>query len=189
MIDGVSGIEWVTDEDYRPVRRACLLNLMSSLRTRPTSRTPLLPHLYDVFFVANDRIYAKVDRLLLEVLRDLADDPDRPFYAEGSPNAPIHGQLLARIPEPPSVRSRFTELTSFRAEGRPSMQVVVAVPPSDLSYTYAEMDLDLANPLQDLVGFFVHMGELVDGKATNHLDMRKVLAKSSAREFLYYTVV
>ena len=52
------------------------------------------------------------------------------------------------------------------------MQVVVAIPPPDLPHTYAEFDLDLANPLQDVLGFFVHMGELLDGKPTNHLDMR-----------------
>jgi hypothetical protein len=71
------------------------------------------------------------------------------------------------MPEPPDVKSRFTDLTSFRAEGKPSMQVVVAVPPPDLAHTYAEFDLDLGNPLQDVVGFFVHLGELLDGKPTN----------------------
>jgi hypothetical protein len=33
------------------------------------------------------------------------------------------------------------------------------------------------------------MGELFDGKPTNHLDLRKSLAKGKAKEFLYYTVV
>jgi hypothetical protein len=69
------------------------------------------------------------------------------------------------------------------------MQAVVAIPPPDLPHTYAEFDLDLGNPLQDVLGFFVHMGELLDGKPTNHLDMRKVLAKGKASDFLYYTVV
>jgi len=43
--------------------------------------------------------------------------------------------------------------------------------------------------LQDLVGFFVHMGELLDGKPTNHLDLRKDLARTKASDFLYYRVV
>jgi hypothetical protein len=47
----------------------------------------------------------------------------------------------------------------------------------------------LSNPLQDVVGFFVHMGELLDGKPTNHLDLRKKLAKTKAGDFLYYRVV
>jgi hypothetical protein len=35
----------------------------------------------------------------------------------------------------------------------------------------------------------VHMGELVGGDPTNHLDLRKKLAKTSAGDFLYYKVV
>ena len=66
--------------------------------------------------------------------------------------------------------------------------MVILPPPPSLAHTYAEFDLDLGNALQDLMGFVVHMGELLDGKPTNHLDMRKKLAKTSARPFLYYTV-
>jgi hypothetical protein len=68
------------------------------------------------------------------------------------------------------------------------MQVVVAVPPPESPHTYAEFDIDLGNPLQDVLGFFVHMGELVDGKPTNHLDIHKVLSRTKASEFLYYAV-
>ncbi len=188
-IDGESGLEWVEDSSYRATRQACLLNLMASLRTRPNQSAPLLPLVESVFLVAHDRMYAKVDRGLLARLQELADDPTRPFYAEGKPLAPIHGRLLTEMPEAPDVKARFSDLTSFRAEGKPSMQIVVAVPPTDLAYTYAEVDLDLGNPLQDLAGFFVHMGELLDGKPTNHLDLRKALAKSAAKDFLYYTIV
>ena len=188
-IDGEPGIEWVEDTSHRPTRQACLLNLMASLRTRPKQGASLLPLVDQVFLVSNDRIYTKVDRRLLALLQELADDPARPFFAEGKPHASIHGRLLTEMPERPDVKARFTDLTSFRSEGQPSMQVVVAVPPADLAHTYAEMDLDLGNPLQDLVGFFVHMGELLDGKPTNHLDMRKALAKSTAKEFLYYSIV
>jgi len=189
QVDGMNAIDWLEDANRRPTRQACLLNLLASLRTRPKLGAPLLPQIHSVFFVANDRIYTKVDRGLLDALQTLADDPVRLFFAEGSPRAAIHGRLLTQMPEPPDVKARFQALTSFRAEGKPSMQVVVAVPPPDLAYTYAELDLDLGNPLQDLVGFFVHMGELLDGKPTNHLDMRKALAKSSAKEFLCYAVV
>jgi hypothetical protein len=188
-VDSVDAIDWLNDTNRRPTRQACLINLLASLRTRPKLSAPLLNMVDDVFLVANDRIYAKVDRQLLNTLQDLADDPSRPFYAEGKPHAAIHGRLIDEMPEPPDVKASFNGLTSFRAEGKPSMQVVVAVPPPDLPHTYAELDLDLGNPLQDLVGFFVHMGELLDGRPTNHLDMRKPLAKSPAKEFLYYSVV
>jgi hypothetical protein len=189
VIDSVAAATWLADGNRRPTRQACLLNLLASLRTRPTIRTPLLELVHDVYYVGNDRIYTRVDRALVDMLQALSNDSTKPFYAEGTPHAPIHGRLLSGLPEPPEVRARFTTLTSFRGEGRPSMQAVVAIPPPDLPHTYAEFDLDLGNPLQDVLGFFVHMGELLDGKPTNHLDMRKVLAKARASEFLYYTVV
>ena len=188
VIDAVPGVDWLEDTSRRPTRQACLLNLLASLRTRPTNRTPLVQLVHDIYYVGNDRLYAKVDRALVDTLQALSNDQTKPFYAEGTPKAPVHGRLLSGIPEPPEIKSRFTTLSSFRGEGRPSMQVVVAIPPPDLPHTYAEFDLDLGNPLQDVLGFFVHMGELLDGKPTNHLDMRKVLAKAKAADFLYYTV-
>jgi len=189
VIDDVAAATWLEDEGRRPTRQACLLNVLASLRTRPTNRAPLVQLVREVYYVGNDRVYAKVDRSLVDVLQTLSNDPAKPFYAEGTPRAAVHGRLLSGLPEPPEVKARFATLSSFRGEGRPSMQAVVAIPPPDLPHTYAEFDLDLGNPLQDVLGFFVHMGELLDGKPTNHLDMRKVLAKARASDFLYYTVV
>jgi hypothetical protein len=188
-VNGMPAVDWLEDATRRPTRQACLLNLMAALRIRPNKGAPLIRMVLDVFMVANDRLYAKVDRKLLDSLQTLANDPKRPFYAEGTPHAPIHGRLLAEMPEPPEIKSSFKNLLSFRAEGAPSMQVVIAVPPADSPHTYADFDLDLGNPLQDVAGFFVHMGELLDGKPTNHLDLRKRLAKTGSAEFLYYTVV
>ena len=136
--------------------------------------------------VANDRAYMRVDRAFLERVEDLVLDPARRFYREGPPAARIHGRLLDEIPA--AERPGFTRLISFRGEGKPSLQMVIAVPPVASPHTYAEFDLDLANPLQDVLGFIVHMGELLDGKPTNHLDLRKSLAKTKAKDFLYYTV-
>ena len=189
VIDDMAAATWLEDGNRRPTRQACLLNLLASLRTRPTVREPLVDLVHGVYYVGNDRIYAKVDRSLVDLLQTLSDDPARRFYSEGTPRAQIHGRLLSGLPELPEVKARFTTLASFRGEGKPSLQAVVAIPPPDLPHTYAEFDLDLGNPLQDVLGFFVHMGELLDGKPTNHLDMRKVLAKARAAEFLYYTVV
>ena len=73
---------------------------------------------------------------------------------------------MTDIPESADVKARFQGLLSFRGEGAPSLQIVIAI-----------------------VGFVVHMGELLSGKATCHLDLRKRLAKTTARDFLYYKVV
>jgi hypothetical protein len=191
-IDGVAGATWAAAPDPRPTRQACLLNLLASLRVRPKVSTPLIDLIDHVFWAANDRIYARVDKLLLDVLLDLVDDDDQPFYAEGTPHAKIHEQLFVRMDEPADVKARFEGLSSFRGEartGKPSLQAVVAIAPADLPYTYAEFDLDLGNPLQDIAGFFVHMGELLDGKATNHLDLWRPLRDTPAGSFLHYRVV
>lgn len=188
-VDGVAAADWLEDTNRRPTRQACLLNLLASLRMRPSVGAPLVALVDHVFFVSNDRMYAKVDRKLLDTIEQLVLDQKKPFYAEGSPHAPIHGRLLSALPEPPDVKARFNQLSSFRGEGKPSMQAVIAVPPPHLPHTYAEFDLDLGNPLQDMLGFFVHIGELLDGKPTNHLDMRRTLAKTKASDFLCYTVV
>ena len=67
--------------------------------------------------------------------------------------------------------------------------MVLAVPSGvGPSHTYGDFDLDLGNPLQDVLGVFTHVGELLSGKPTNHLDLRKRLSKTKAGEFLYYTV-
>ncbi len=190
LIDDENAIVWLEDDAWRPTRKACLLNVLASLRVRPTLTGNLAQYVRDVFWMENDRAYATVDRELYEALEDLSDDDQKPFYREGYPQADIHLRLLARIPEPPERLALFPResLVSYRGEGAPSLQAVVATPPAGLDYTYADLDLDLGNPLQDFVGFVVHMGELLSGKVTNHLDLRKQLAKGAAKPYLYYTI-
>lgn len=186
-IDGLDASDWLQSPDWRPARKACLLNLLASLRVRPLVSAGLIEYILSTFRVFNDRAFMKVDKSLLPRIQELVLDPAKPFYAEGAPTAPIHQRLLADIPA--GEKPKFTDgLLSFRGEGKPSLQMVIAVPPIDLAYTYAEFDLDLGNPLQDVLGFVVHMGELLDGKPTNHLDLRTRLAKTAAKDYLYYTI-
>ena len=121
---------------------------------------------------------------MLQRVEDLVKDPSKPFFREGPPRAKIHGRLLDSIPE-----QGFKELLSFRGEGSPSLQMVIAVPPVSSPHTYAEFDIDLGNALQDVLGFVVHAGELLDGKPTNHLELRQKLARTKAGAFLHYKVV
>lgn len=186
-IDGFTGEEWLTTPDWRATRKACLLNLLATLRVTPTKSDNLLARVQEIIGVMNDRIYVKADSTLKTCLEALVADPNRPFYAEGPPTAPIHQRLLDAIPA--ADMAGFGPLLSYRAEGTPSMQIVIAVPPVGSPHTYADIDLDLGNPLQDALGVIVHAGELLDGKETNHLDLRKALAKGKTADFLYYTIV
>ena len=185
-IDGFDSRDWF-DEDWRPARKACLLNVMASLRTSPGKIDNLLPYVLEIVRVFNDRVYLKVDSALKARVDDLVKDDAKPYYAEGAPHAAIHRRLLDAIPA--DEKPRFDSLRSYRGEGKPSLQMVLAVPSGvGPSHTYGDFDLDLGNPLQDVLGFFTHVGELLSGKPTNHLDLRKRLSKTKAGEFLYYTV-
>ena len=189
-IEGQAGAEFVSDNDWRPARRACLLNLLASLRVRPALRHNLVGHIREVFVVFPDRIYARVSRGLFDRVMELVLDPKKPFYREGRPTSPTHLRLIERLPEPPERRALFPPeaLVSFRGEGAPSLQMVILEPPAGCDYTYADLDLDLGNPLQDVAGFVVHMGELLSGRVTDHLDLRARLARGPAKPFLYYSI-
>jgi hypothetical protein len=189
-IDGTAAVEWLQDSDNRPSRKACLLNLLASLRVRPTKTSNLVNDVQSVFWLESDRAYAKVSRGFFDRLQGLAVDPDKMFYREGYPKSDTHLRLLEHLPEPAERKALFPrdKLVSFRGEGKPSLQAVILQPPAGINYTYADLDLDLGNPLQDLVGLVVHMGELAGGKTTDHLDLRKQLAKGAARPYLYYSL-
>lgn len=185
-IDGFAAEDWLDASGWRPARKACLLNLLAVTRVTPAKSTNLLVLVQEVVRVLNDRVYMKVDSALLARVDALVKDPQKPFYAEGAPTAPIHQRLLDAIPA--NEKAGFGPLLSYRAEGRPSLQMVIAVPPVGAPHTYADFDLDLGNPLQDVLGLVVHVGELLDDNPTNHLDLRRRLAKGKAADFLYYTV-
>jgi hypothetical protein len=185
-LDGLAAADWLTSRPPRPRRKACLLNLLAKLRTAPTASDHLLRHVQHVFFADVDRIYARVGRELFTRLEALARDPKKPFFDEGSPKSAGHRRLLDRIAA--SEGDQF-DLRSFRQEGKNSMQAVVAVPKDPTRNHYADLDIDLGNPLQDVTGFVIHMGELIDPGKTDHLALREKLGKNkSVAPFLFYEV-
>jgi len=161
---------------------------MAKLRTAPSQSDPLIQQVDSVFFCGTERVYARVQPELFERLGDLADDPENPFYAEGTPTSPTHLKLLAAIEQHGLGKATDYSLFSFRQEGKPSMQIVVAAPSVSTSPFCADLDIDLGNPLQDLQGFAIHMGELIGGDATDHLDLHDKLAKGTTKKYLYYSV-
>ncbi|HJQ31472.1 MAG TPA: hypothetical protein VJ866_04820 [Pyrinomonadaceae bacterium] len=188
-LDGSAAADWLTSRPPRPRRKACFLNLLAKLRTAPTVSDHLLRNVNHVFFADVDRIYARVDGELFTRLDALARDPSKPFFDEGSPASAGHRRLLDRI-SPFEGNIDQYRLRSFRQEGRNSMQAVVAVPSDPTRRYYADLDIDLGNPLQDVVGFVIHMGELIDPGKTDHLALREKLGKNKTiAPFLFYEVV
>lgn len=186
VLDGQQVTEWLQGGKPRPQRKACLLNIMAKLRTTPHPSQPLLEHVINVFYADVDRIYVTVTPDFLARLRNLAADPRQPFYCEGVPHAPIHELLRERaaVLEP---QARNFELESFRQEGRNSLQAVVA---HDLAGgdAYADLDIDLGNPLQDLQGLAIHCAEVLNPTKTDHLALRQCFAVGPMADFAYYTV-
>lgn len=189
-LDGVQVVEWLEDPTRRPQRKACLLNILAKLRTAPKPSDPLISDVEHIFFADTARIYAAVTPHLLARLDSLAKAREKRFCLEGEPHAPIHLKLMERIRKFGVDWQEF-KLRSFRQEGKPSLQTVVAFPPrgTQSPLHYAEFDIDLGNPLQDIVGFFVHLGEVLAPGKTDHMKLRKKLAKGPTKDFLYYRVV
>ena len=68
------------------------------------------------------------------------------------------------------------------------MQVVVAEPKEGSPDTLY-VDLDKANPSYDVARFFLHVGDVISSKTTNHLKLRKRLAGGATGDFIYYEAV
>jgi hypothetical protein len=177
--------DWLKDDRPRTSRKACLFNLLAKLRTAPTTEEPLIQYVERLFFVGTERVYAKVTPAFMEELEALARDPKKRFYKEGTPKARIHLRILTAA----KASADKYELMSFRQERHPSLQIVVAAPKDRHGDYFADLDIDLGNPLQDVQGFIIHMAELVNTAPTDHLDLWNVLSKDRAvSPFLYYSV-
>lgn len=195
-LDERDAVAWLMDPRVDTVRKACLLNILAVLCVTPTPETPLIVYVREVFAVKADRIYIVALTLLRETLATYVDEPAMPFYEDPGPVLAIHHELLAHLPPSlpvPAFRATGrdqTLLASFRAEGAPSLQIVIA--DSDLPYTVADIDLDAHNPLQDVVGFVGHMLELVGGRRsgalTDQIAMRARLCEGPAAGALCYTL-
>ena len=106
---------------------------------------------------------------LKDRLDALHNDPNFVVERDVTPDE-IHRRLLDDLPVAgDAARSADYSLISYRVDGQPSLQTVVAIPPAGSGCgSYADFDLDRADPLQDVRGFAIHMGELLSGKMTDH---------------------
>ena len=180
-LDKKSVRKWIEDETRTPARRACLLNLLAKLRTVPEEGNCLADHCGGIFLADIDRIYAIVTKDFHSLL-DSRYSKDRSIH-------PTHFRLVERAKRL-GAKPELYDLASYREPAMPSLQCVVAIPKDEnagLPYL-ADVDIDEANPFANIKGFFVHIGELLDGHPTDHLDMRKRLIDQAAGNFIYYDV-
>ena len=72
VLDGQPARKWVANEDFRPTRRACVLNLLARLRVTPLVSTPLTGGVQRLFRAREERAYAVVERPLFSAVSDLS---------------------------------------------------------------------------------------------------------------------
>ena len=165
---------WLENPTVAEARKAFLLNALARLRA-----ATLIAFIRRIVWIGDERMYCEVDPHLRIVLTGLSAQPARPWYHEGNPTSAIHQRLLRD-----AGLSHYV-LDSFRQEGPAGLQIVCAVP-DGMGPSYADIDIDLGNPLQDLVGFLIHADELITGGDTDQWAVRDRLVKGPAAPFLYY---
>lgn len=191
-VDRAALAEWLASDIPRASRKACLLNLLCKLRTPPAPAQGFaesLTSLMDfVFFADVDRAYAAFRPKLHEQLETLV--AAGVWAREGAPGAPIHRRLLDGMSRIGVPNVSNYQLISYRQGGAACLQLVIAKPPMGADGTvYADIDIDLGNPLWDLAGLIVHIGELLDSGRTDHFALRKRLVKGDTKDFVFYDIV
>ena len=142
-------------------------------------------------FADVDRVYASADPVLQADVDSFVKKDGWVF--EGRPKAKIHEKVvldaLKRFKTELSGKKLddFT-LASYRQGGRNCLQIVIATPKFVYPRVYTDVDIDLGNPLWDLDGFIVHLGELLDSGRTDHFDVHKKLNKGETKDFVFYEV-
>jgi hypothetical protein len=193
VVDGMPLVEWLASPDPRPARKACLLNVLAKLRVPPDAAhgfsDPLTSGLGSIFFADVDRVYAVLRPDVSSRLHALVNSGL--WVLEGTPAAPIHARLLDGMSRVGVPDAAGFGLTSFRQGGRNCLQMVIASPPpgSTAANLYADIDIDLGNPLWDLEGVFIHLSELLDSGKTDHLALHSKLAGGVTADFMYYDIV
>lgn len=125
-----------------PEERLCLDNVRAKMRF-----LSLWHHVHGVYRVDTDRVYLSAQKTMLSAL---AMSPQmETARASASHKKLLEVFELGAIP-----------LKSYRELSQPSLQVTYAAAPG-LRRVYCDVDIDLGNPLRDLIGFFIHVAEIL----------------------------
>jgi len=193
-VDGQPVAQWLASGTPREARKACLLNILTKLAAPPMpgARKSLTSRFEGLHFAEVDRIYGAASPALKTDLDGFV--AKKGWVFEGRPTASIHQKVVR------DALKRFKtdlagkkledfSLSSYRQGGRNSLQVVVAEPKFEHPAVYADLDIDLGNPLWNLDGFIVHLGELIDSGRTDHFSLHEKLNKGDTEDFVFYQIV
>lgn len=194
-VDGMPATVWLGSDKPREARKACMLNILCKLAARPMPNSPvksLTPRFESLHFADVDRVYAAANPELRNDLEAFVNKKGWVF--EGFPKAAIHRRVVVDAikrfrPELSGKTESDFNLASYRQGGRNSLQIVIAEPKFAHPRIYADLDIDLGNPLWDLSGFIVHLGELLDPSRTDHFDLHRKLSRGDTDDFVFYDIV
>lgn len=104
-----------------------------------------------------------------EIMIELAQRASAGTWSSGPSSGGPHRMVYSVFPGPKP--GDWSDAISYRSFERPSLQLTLQ---RRRNWVYGDADLDLGNPVMDLVGFFVHLVEVIVPGKTNH---RKLEAK------------
>jgi hypothetical protein len=193
-IDGDKLETWLDSSTPREVRKACLLNILTKLAAPPmpgAGKKALTSRFSSLHFADVDRVYGSADPALQKDLDGFVKKDGWVF--EGRPKASIHQKVVTdAVKRFPGLKGKKLDdfvLSSYRQGGRNCLQIVVAAPNFPHPAIYADVDIDLGNPLWDLQGVLIHLGELLDSGRTDHFALRSKLDKGGTKDFVFYRIV
>lgn len=192
-VDGQKLKDWLGSPVPREPRKACLLNILTKLAAPPmpgVRKKSLTSRFASLHFADVDRVYASADPALKNDLDGFVKKDGWVF--EGSPKASIHKKVVTdAVKRFPALKGKTItdfDLFSYRQGGRNCLQIVIAAPKFSHPAVFTDVDIDLGNPLWDLEGVLIHLGELLDSGRTDHFDLHDKLNRGDTRDFVFYRI-
>ena len=128
-------------------------------------------YILKTLLLTHDRIFFKASPLIMTELFALTHEG---AMKKGPSSGGPHDRIFGLCPY-----DRLDNRSSYRENKRPSLQIVVGIGPD--GYAYGDVDIDLASPTMDLIGFFMHIGEVLRRGPTIHKKLKKKIDKEYAR--------
>jgi hypothetical protein len=125
-------------------------------------------HILSIRLMTADRFFFEASGTMPPALTHLEA---RGLFAETLPSGGPHNLVYQLW------SGKWGKRRSFRAHDRPSLQVTLTEFHDNRRRWVGDADLDLGNPVMDVVGFFTHLVELIVPGKTSHRKLEKQIAK------------
>ncbi len=125
-------------------------------------------HIQAVVFKTADRFFFEAHPTILPALSHAVARGE--FHSSPSSGGP-HNMVYQLF------EGNFGPQRTWRSVERPSLQVTITEIREDMRRWVGDADIDLANPLMDVLGFFTHLVEVIMPGKTSHKGLEKTIAR------------